>query len=128
MIHIINVGFMEHWKEGDVCTDLGSIRTKLPLFPQVMPLFYSIFFGLNAINQGTVSGSEAKCCLTPVDLSFLPFLQKRITQFKLIRNEPRPLLDTGRFPLPLQEHYLLLNLPPQAMNWQLGRADPLGSD
>lgn len=35
---------LEHWKE-DVCTDLGSIRTKLPLFPQAISLLYSIFFG-----------------------------------------------------------------------------------
>lgn len=51
-----------------LCQDKAS-------FIPAISLFYSIYW-LNAMKQGTVSVGEAKFCLVPVDLSFLPLPKK----------------------------------------------------
>lgn len=72
VIHLINVGTLErrclHWP--------GLHQDKASFIPTsyIPALFH--FFWLNAIKQRTVSGSEAKCCLVPVDLS-LPLPPKK---------------------------------------------------
>lgn len=96
------------------------------LYSHYILVLFHLLVKRNKTGNSFWQWSQMLPCACRSPLSSCP--KKKITPFKLIGNKPKPFLDTERFPPSLHERYLPLRLPPQAMNWQLGHYDPLGSD